>query len=105
MSVDYLPQPLDTYKEDVSTLAAGSVIIGRPCQIWQITVIGDIAQTGIIQFSDDSAAFATADKKFKVYLSSGGYMQNITFPHGLNCTKGLCATANVGSIDVFVTYD
>lgn len=105
MSVDYLPQPNDIYKEDISTLAAGTSIVGQPCQVWQITVIGDIAQVGIIQFSDDATTYTAADRKLKIYTSTGQFVQNITFPHGLNCKKGLCATSNVAGVDVFVSYD
>jgi hypothetical protein len=105
MAVDFLPQPNDTYVEDVSALAAGTKIIGQPCQVWEVIVTSDTGAAGIIQFSDDSATYSATHRKFKVYMSSGQYNQTISFPHGLNCTRGLCATSNIGGVDVFASYD
>jgi hypothetical protein len=105
MSVDYLIVPNDKYTEDVAIVAPGSVLVGQACQVWQVLVIADIAQSGVIEFSDDAAAYTGTDRKFKVYLAAGQYTQSITFPHGLNCKKGLCAISNISSIDVFVSYD
>lgn len=102
---DYLSVPNDTYQEDIAVVAPGTVLVSRPCQVWQIQIVADIGQTGIVEFSDDATGYNNAHRKAKAYLSSGGYMQTINFPHGLNCTRGLSTIANTTSMDVFVSYD
>lgn len=104
MSIDYLSQPNDTYSEDVSTLAAGTILISRPCQVWWISCSVEAASAAILSFSDDSTGYVAADRKIKIAFT-GPDTEYISFPHGLNCKKGLSVTSNLAGVDVFVSFD
>jgi hypothetical protein len=109
MSVDYLPQPNDTYLEDLVVAPGGNVIISRPCQVWQICVKLDVAiavgAVAIVSISDDSTGYTAAHRKDKIICELGQQNSVVNYPHGLNLTRGLCATTNTASVDIFVSYD
>jgi hypothetical protein len=104
MSVDFLPQPLNAYSEDIST-TTGTAMVSRPCQVWMIGVRADTVTAGVVSFFDDNATLVFAHKLDKAVIAAGQVTQNISYPHGLNCTRGLVVVCNVPGVDVFVSYD
>lgn len=105
MSVDYLPQPNNTYAENVSTAPAGTVLVGQPCQVWKISVKNDLGAASVLNFSDTSTAYSATYRIDKAVTAAGQVTVEMTYPHGLNCTRGLCVTSNAAGVDIFVSYD
>jgi hypothetical protein len=95
---------LSTYSEDISQGAAGTILVAGPCQVFQITVIADIGDNVVVNFANSATGYAVASRNFKVALT-GLNTHTVEFPHGLNCTSGLSAVANTGSVDIFVSYE
>ena len=91
------------FEEDISHLAAGTEIIGHPCTVWDLTVCIEDAVTAVVNFSNSTSTYDNSVRCGKAVIAGPG-MQHIVFPKGLP-VDGLCATANVGSVDVRVTYE
>jgi hypothetical protein len=93
------------HSEDISVLAAGTSIIGRPCTVWTITVTTDTAGDGAVSFSNHAAAFSNTAQVDKVVLTDEIKTFQLVYPKGLYLSAGLTATANKSSMNVSVTYD
>jgi len=100
-----LAQGNTAYNEDISVLAAGTAIIGRPCTVWTITVTTDTAGDGAVSFSNHATAFSNTAQVDKVVLTDEVKTFQLVYPKGLYLSAGLTATANKASMNVSVTYD
>jgi len=92
------------YEEDISTLAAGTELIGAPCVIWDITVCLEANADATVNFSNSTTAYDSSERIKKVVLDGPGTI-HLVFSKGLYCSAGLCVTSNVSSVDVSVDYD
>jgi len=92
------------YQEDITTLAAGTELFGGPVVIRTLTITADTADSTIVNFSDSATTYNSTYRVFKVAIA-GPLTKHFVFPEGKSFTRGLCATANNGSVDVSVTYD
>lgn len=92
------------YQEDISIAGAGTVLLGGPTTIRDITVVLEDAGAVVVNFSDTSAAYDSAYRCLKVALT-GPNTYHLPFPEGMILSRGLCVTASAGSVDVRVTYD
>lgn len=93
------------YKEDVSTLAAGSVVVGTPCVVFSITAVIEADGDAVINFSNSAASYSNATRCAKIVLCAEKHTETLVFPNGLPCSSGLCATSNLAGVDVTVTYE
>lgn len=91
------------YEEDIS-IGAGTELLGSPSTVWDLTVVVEDAVTAVVNFSNSITSYDNAQRCAKVVISGPG-TQHIMFPKGLPITTGLSAVANVGSVDVRVTYE
>jgi len=92
------------YQEDISTLAAGTEVIGEPCTVREITVTSDTAGVAVLNISDSSSSYDSTSRVIKVVINGQG-TQQLTFPKGKFFSSGLCAVSNKSSINVAVSYD
>lgn len=99
-----MSQNFSAYQEDVSTLAAGSTIIGQPCRVYTITVSHEGAGDPIVSFSN-SEGYDTNERVEKVVLTDEIKTHTITYPTGKYFSVGLSATSNLAGVDVGVTYE
>lgn len=92
------------YQAGISTLAAGTEILGVAAKIWSITFALEADSTATVNFSDTATAYASTSRIGKVVIDGPGTVQ-LAFPDGCELSNGLCMTSNVGSVDVSVTYE
>jgi hypothetical protein len=93
------------FKADLSTLAAGTEIISAPCTVYSITVSKEADGDPIISFSDTATSYSTTYRCEKVVLCAEQHTITLSYPNGLPCSSGLCATSNLIGVDVAVTYE
>jgi hypothetical protein len=99
-----IDQCLNFYSEDIPTTAAGVSLIGRPGTVWTIVIVGDTSDLTVINFSDDSTTYSNAHRIGKVTIQ-GPDTKWEGFGKGLFLTRGLCAVANNGSVDIWGVYE
>lgn len=99
-----IPQGNTAYQEDVSTLAAGSAVVTKPCVVWSIVATSDTSGVGILSISNDSATYSSANKKGKIVLS-GAVTQTVNYGKGKYFSSGVCVQANKASCNIEIIYD
>lgn len=92
------------YKDNISTLADGSVLVGSPCVVYSITVAIEADGDPVVNFSNTATAYDSTYRVAKAVLSAEKKTETLTFPCGLPCSSGLCVTSNLAGVDVTVTY-
>jgi len=93
------------YQVDVSTLGAGTELIAVPCIVYEITVTSDAAGDASMNISDTITSYATGSRVVKINTSDEQQTKQVTFPKGKKFSTGVCATANLASMDVSITYE
>lgn len=104
MAEDSVINGQNAYEEDIAVVAPGTVIVDHPCVVWDMTVCIEEAVVAVVNFSNNSDGYDSADRVGKVVLN-GPTTIHCVFPKGRYCTEGLSAIANNGSADVRVSYD
>lgn len=95
----------NVYQADISTLAAGTELIGLPCIVWEITIVSDAAGDASVSFSDTTTSYTSASRVVKAKTTDETQTVHLVFPKGKRFTSGVCATANKASVDVAITYE
>jgi len=93
------------YQEDVSTLAAGTELIAYPCIVYSITISKEADGDAVVSFSDSASAYDTDERCAKLVTTGEQHTEHIAYPRGLTLDSGLCATSNLASVDVTITYE
>ena len=99
-----LSQGNTAYQEDISTLAAGTVLVAKPCVVWKIIVSLEASSVAVVNFANDDTSYSNANRVMKVVIN-GPTTIPLTFPKGLYLSDGLAATSNLASVDIMVVYD
>ena len=92
-----------TYEEDIS-VTTGTELLSGPATVWEVIVCLEADATATINFSNSTGTYDNAYRSGKIVLDGPG-TQQVVFPKGLLCTRGLCVVSNVGSVDVHISYD
>lgn len=92
------------YQEDISTLAAGTNLIGHPCVVKNIQVTIEADGDAIVSFAD-GLTYTTANRVLKVVTSAENKTISLDFGEGKPFSTGLSATSNLASVDVSITYE
>lgn len=93
------------YKEDISVLVAGSELIALPCIVYSITIVKEVDGDAIVNFSNTATSYDSSYRVLKLATTAEQHTVHVDFPNGLKLSSGLCATSNLGSVDVSVTYE
>ena len=93
------------YKEDISTLAAGTELVSSPCVVYSVVATIEADGDAIINFSNSATSYSTTYRCLKLVTCAEHHTVTATFPNGMACSTGLCATSNVGGVDISVTYE
>lgn len=92
------------HSEDISTGVAGTAIITQPAVVWTLILSYEGSGTVVVNFSDDSATYSNTHRCLKMVITGPATEWN-GYGKGLPLTRGLCATANGGDVDIDVVYD
>jgi hypothetical protein len=90
-----------TYIEDVDS-TTGEAVSGRPCVVWDATVVSDAGGTGVVSFHNGDAA--TDTKIFEIRVAASTTV-HCPFPRGKKFSTGLWIKSNVAGLDLAIDYD
>ncbi len=93
------------YQVNVSTLAAGTQLIGYPCIVYEITVTSDAAGDVSVSFADKLTPYTNNTRLVKIKTSDEQQTKQVVFPKGKKFSTGMTATANKASVDVSITFE
>ena len=93
----------NAYEEDISILAAGTELFAGAAMVYDITVCLEANANAIVNFSDSMTSYDNTHRCNKVVID-GPDTIHLVFPKGLPVDHGLCATSNISSVDVRVSY-
>ena len=92
------------YQVDISTLAAGTQLIGFPCVVHEITVSSD-GGDATVSFADKLTPYTNNTRLVKLITTDENQTVQAVYPKGKRFFSGVTATANKASVDVSITYE
>ena len=96
-SIDITPT---FYKEDVSTVMPGTILLGNPSVLWTIVAALETSGVAVISFSDDATGYNVAHRVGKIVINGPTTDWN-GFGKGLNLTRGLSCISSLASVDIW----
>ena len=93
------------YQKDISTLAAGTELIGYPCLVHEITITSDAAGDASVSISNSTTSYSSSTRLAKINATDEQQTKQLVYPKGKLFSSGVSAVANKASVDIAITFE